>query len=189
MAKSKADPRKEVGADVHVKCTNVLSTHSECSRIYGSKFKAVFCDGEVKDVRIRSTDAGRNCTKLYVEFKIAGVMEVKRWLSLAKVYAGKAPGPRPPSPDVEIVTPARVTTFNRDDLSRGPAQSNVHRTPKNVKDFFGTSVPGFTGMQRQRMGKKQRTGSNPKREGKKGKFQSKPIRFSCRHPTNYAFLF
>ena len=97
-------------------------------------------------------------------------MEVTRELSLAKVYAGPAPGPRPPSPDVEIVTPARVTTINHDDHSRGLAQSNLHHTPKagTISKFFGNSKfpDGFAVMQRQRLlpfgKKKQRTGSKRK---------------------------
>ena len=162
MVRTKTDPRKEVGSTVHVKCTNVFSTSAECSRVFGRSYKAIYCDGEVKEVEVRKSDAGRNTTYLTVEFKIAGVMEVTRTLSLSKVYAGPAPGPRPPSPDVEIVTPARVATLNRDDHSSGMVQGNLHRTPRTLSEFFGISPPdGFAAMQRQRLQsfgkKKQRT--------------------------------
>ena len=152
MVRTKNDPRREIGSIVHVKCTHLFSTNAECSRIFGRSFKTIFCDGKVIGVESRTLEAGRNSTHISIEFKIAGVMELKQTLSLSKVYPGPAPGPRPPSPDVEIVTPARVATLNRDDHSLGPPQANLHRTPKTVTEFFGGSQPnGFAAMQRRRL--------------------------------------
>ena len=167
MVRTKADPRREVGAIVHVKCTNVLPTHAECSRIFGRSFKAIFCNGKVKEVELQTNNAGRNSTHLVVLFEIAGVMKITKTLLLSKVYPGAAPGPRPPSPDVEIVTPARVTHVNRDDHSGG-LQTNLHRTLTNAAPNHCNIPDGFLPMQQERMGsfgkKKQRTSKPTKRK-------------------------
>ena len=151
MVRTKSDPRKVPGAIVHTKCTNVTATAKECHRLYGAAFKTRFTDGVVLEVRKKETDGGRSQTFLYIKFAVAGVTEISKEMLINKIYAGPAPGPRPPSPDVQIVTPARVTHFNYGDGSvEGGRQANLHYQPKNktVQDPF-VVPPGFLAAQKQ----------------------------------------
>lgn len=150
MVRTKPDPRKVEGSVVHTKCTNILSTNKECHRVFGKGFKNKFVDGVVKGVRVTKTEAGRNQTMIKVCFTVAGVFETTLELSLAKLSAGPAPGPRPPSPDVQIVTPARVATFNYGDGSEGLLQANLHHSGRQGQsgDIPFPLPPGFLASQR-----------------------------------------
>ena len=74
MVRTKSDPRKEEGAIVHVKCTNVFSTNAECCRVFGKSYKAIYCNGIVCNVKSQTSDAGQNTTYLTVFFRVVGVM-------------------------------------------------------------------------------------------------------------------
>ena len=79
-----------------------------------------------------------------------GVTEITKEMLIGRVYAGPAPVPRPPSPNVQIVTPACVATFNYSDGSTpGLRQANLHYRPslQTVQDFFN-KPPGFVAAQR-----------------------------------------
>ena len=146
MAKGKADFRQTIGSTVHVKCTHLFSTKLECSRTFGSSFNSVFVDGTVEEVIKRTSDSGRRSTHIKIKFRVAGVAKITKVVALGKVHDGPAPGKRPPSPEVEIVTPAKISEFNRDDRSDGPPQSNLHRVPKAKSS--ADIPPGFMSIQR-----------------------------------------
>ena len=150
MVRTKVDPRKVEGAVVHTKCTNILSTTKECQCVFGKNFKGTFVDGVVMGVRVTRSEAGRNQTMIKVLFAVAGVFEITKELSLAKLSAGPAPGPRPPLPDVQIVTPARVATFNYGDGSDGLLQANLHHPGRQgqANDIPFPLPPGFLASQR-----------------------------------------
>ena len=129
MGKGKDDARKKDGAAINAKTKHILKTKMEFHCNISKGFKGLFLNGTVLFWQTQSKNGGCIQTLSTCIYNVAAFRKETKELLSNKVLEGKAPEAKPPPPNSQIVTPAKMSTLNPENFQPDYTQTTLQWSP------------------------------------------------------------